>query len=128
MSNDKENKKILVNEKFFNQLLYAVKFHIELIKTDSFYAANNESSDKMRESISKIEDVLGNFESPIKILKGLKRKAYTKYLESKNILTSAIKLNDKDYISICEIENKKDLDIYINIKESCDNFEYNTTT
>jgi len=117
---------VLVDKKVFNQLLYAVKFHIELIKTDSFYAANNDSIDKMRKSISKIEDVLGNFESPIKILKRLKRKAYAKYLKSKNILTSAIKLNDKEYISSCEIINKKDLDIYISVKESCDNFEDNT--
>lgn len=115
--------KILVDEKALNQLLYAVKFHIDLIKTDNFFAIDDSNLNKMRESMKIMDEALEKFDSPLKKIKQLKRKAYTKYIESKDELTSARKINDLDLIAYCEANNKKDLDNYIKVKEACANIE-----
>jgi hypothetical protein len=111
---------VLVDEKAFNQLLYAVKFHIDLIKTDSFFAKDDSNLIKMRESINKMNEAIEQFDSPLKTIKHLKRSAYTKYLESKKALISARNLNDPDLIVYCEGINKKDLETYIKVKAACE--------
>jgi hypothetical protein len=117
--------KILVDEKDLNQLLYAARFHIDLIKTDKFFSTDDLNLNKMRESIDRMNEAIIKFDSPIKLVKQLKRKLFTKYIESKKELADAIKLKDPDLITYCESVNKKDLANYLKVKETCEREESN---
>lgn len=117
--------KKLIEEKLLNQLLYAVRFHVELIETNKYLAVDDESKNKILKSIDTLKEIIDEFETPEIKLKDLKRKAFSKYLESKNILECAKKINDKDYIKHCEAANKKDLEVYIQCKNTYENLKKN---